>query len=193
MSTQTLLDESTLLQEIAGGSNRAFEQLFKLYYASLTGYAYTFLKDSDQAAEVSQAVFVKFWEKREEINITLSVKSYLFRAVFNSCMNVKKHEEIKQNYRSEEANYAGFVHEDSMTNWELKEQLNKAIAALPEQCRKVFIACKLDGKKYKEIAAELGISEKTVENHMGKALKDLRKHLEFLLVLVLAWILFYHE
>lgn len=193
MTNSLLDDEKSLLQKIAAGSEVAFEKLFKHYYSPLAGYAFSLLKDSDLAAETSQEVFVKFWEKRAEIEIELSVKSYLFRAVFNRCMNLKKHEEVKQLYQKSEAGYNSYVHEDSVTNWELKEQLHNAIASLPEQCRRVFTLAKLEGKKYREIAEELNISEKTVENHMGKALKDLRVYLEAFVIFVLSILIFWND
>jgi RNA polymerase sigma-70 factor (ECF subfamily) len=191
MNETTAVEEISLRKEIANGSESAFEKLFRLYYSSLTGYAFNILKDRDLAEGTAQEVFVKFWEKRSEISIEQSLKAYLFRAVFNKCMNLKKHDEVKKNYQTEKLATADQYSDSSLTQWELQEKIELAIQQLPEQCQKIFRLCKIDGMKYKEIADELGISIKTVENQMGKALKILRKSLAGLLAFILYILIFY--
>ena len=191
MIETTTVEDISLRKEIASGSESAFERLFKLYYASLTGYAFNILKDKDLAEGTAQEIFVKFWEKRNEISIEQSLKAYLFRAVFNKCMNLKKHNEVKLNYQQEKAHNENVVHESSVTNWELKEKIEEAIKKLPEQCGRIFRLSKIDGLKYQEIADELGISIKTVENQMGKALKLLRKYLSDLIIFIISIIIFH--
>ena len=191
MNETTAVEEISLRKEIANGSEPAFEKLFRLYYSSLTGYAFNILKDRDLAEGTAQEVFVKFWEKRSEISIEQSLKAYLFRAVFNKCMNLKKHDEVKKNYQTEKLATTDQYSDSSLTQWELQEKIELAIQQLPEQCQKIFRLCKIDGMKYKEIADELGISIKTVENQMGKALKILRKSLAGLLAFILYILIFY--
>ncbi len=186
--TETLeIGDKSLLQNLASGSEAAFEKVFKQYYGPLTGYAFNILKNEEQAQEVVQETFVKFWEKRTEISIEQSLKAYLFRAVFNRCMNVKKHEDVKLKYQN--AADTNEAHSDgAMLSWELQEQLNKALQHLPEKCRVIFEKAKLEGKKYGEIAEELGISIKTVENQMGKALQIMRVHLkDYLVIMLVLW------
>lgn len=187
MSTASLEDEKTMMQKIASGSEAAFEKVFKTYYSPLTGYAFNILKNEEQAQEVVQETFVKFWEKRAEINIELSLKAYLFRAVFNRCMNVKKHEDVKLNYQNS-VDKNEVQNDGAMLSWELQEQLNKALQHLPEKCRVIFEKAKLEGLKYSEIAEELGISIKTVENQMGKALQIMRVQLkDYLVIMLVLW------
>jgi RNA polymerase sigma-70 factor (ECF subfamily) len=106
-------------------------------------------------------------------------------------MNLKKHDEVKKSYQTEKLATADQYSDSSLTQWELQEKIELAIQQLPEQCQKIFRLCKIDGMKYKEIADELGISIKTVENQMGKALKILRKSLAGLLAFILYILIFY--
>lgn len=156
---------------------------FKTHYKALCSYAYSYLKDPADAEEVVQNAFVAFWEKRSTLQITASAKSYLFAMVRNACLNNLKHEKIKQRYAGAaalaEEGYdpvSATIHSD-----ELSEKIRSAIDTLPEQCRLVFKLSRFEELKYQEIATELNISVKTVENHMGKALKLMREQLkEFL-------------
>ena len=132
---------------------------------------------------------MKFWEKRHNLEINQSAKSYFYRSVYNRCLNVIKHEGVKRNYEAQ-VDKTGH-HSGDMLSWELQEQLNAGLEKLPEKCRVVFEKAKLEGLKYAEIAEELGISVKTVENQMGKALKILRVHLKDYLVIML--ILIFHQ
>jgi RNA polymerase sigma-70 factor (ECF subfamily) len=161
--------------------------LFKTHYQPLCRYANTYLKDPDGAEEVVQAAFIGFWEKRAGISIETSLKSYLYRAVRNACLNELKHEQVKQKY------LAGQNHEGEKTSApsdqiaiheELEDQVRKAIDRLPEQCRLIFTMSRFEELKYQEIADQLNLSVKTVENQMGKALKLMRISLKEYLPLI---------
>jgi RNA polymerase sigma-70 factor (ECF subfamily) len=173
--------------EIQSGQIPAFEMLFKTHYQPLCRYANTYLKDPDGAEEVVQAAFIGFWEKRAMISIETSLKSYLYRAVRNACLNELKHEQVKQKY------LAGQNHEGEKTSApsdqlaiheELEVQVRKAIDRLPEQCRLIFTMSRFEELKYQEIADQLSLSVKTVENQMGKALKLMRISLKEYLPLI---------
>ena len=188
MIALTAEEDSALRHRIMEGNGRAFEKVFKMYYPPLTGYAFNILKNEEQAREVVQETFVKFWERRQDIAIEQSLKAYLFRAVFNRCMNIKKHDAVKATYQSA-ADVSETTPESGVLSWELQEQLNKALSHLPEKCRVIFEMAKLEGKKYAEIAEELNISVKTVENQMGKALQIMRLQLkDFLVIMIILWI-----
>ncbi|MCU0391869.1 MAG: RNA polymerase sigma-70 factor [Thermoflexibacter sp.] len=161
-------------------SERTFEQVFHEYYEKLSHYAYSFLKDMDEAEEIVQGIFYCYWEKRKSLEITTSLKSYLYKMVYNRCLNVKKHEKVRIEYQKykmvdfcQSPNYTS----DIIERRELEKQIDKAIEGLPEQCRIIFKMSRFDELKYSEIAEQLGISPKTVENQMGKALKVLRRQL----------------
>lgn len=156
-----------------------FEQLFKSHFKALYGYAYTILNDDVMAEEVVQNVFCRLWEKREQIAINQSAKAYLYRAVYNESLNYLKHQRVKAGYQQHAARNAGTAESAAapMVHSELQQQLAKALNELPEQCRTIFQKSRFEELKYREIAEEMGLSIKTVENQMGKALKILRSRL----------------
>ena len=161
-------------------TQEGFENLFHSHYAELCSYANMFLNDLDAAEEVVQDLFVKFWENRAVTKITSSVRSYLFRSVRNSCLNFIKHMKIEETYKqyNEEQRKSGTISaEDEFEGSELEMHIRKAIDQLPPERKKVFIMSRFEGLKYREIAEKSGISIKTVENQMGKAIKFLRHEL----------------
>jgi RNA polymerase sigma-70 factor (family 1) len=186
------LTEQQYWQLISEGDKKAYERVFKTYYQSLCNYACSLLKDIDEAEEVVQNVFFNIWNKREELQISTSIKSYVYRAVHNDCLNKIKHGKVRRMYAEDYKSSMGGGFQDSAKVLEAKElgkQINEAIATLPEQCGLVFKLSRFENLKYSEIAEHLDISVKTVENHMGKALKILRVQLKDYLPLV-AWIFF---
>ena len=166
-----------------------FEVLFNAWYSKLCSYANGFLKDLDASEEIVQEVMLKIWINRETLEITSSIQSYMFRAVRNGCLNLLKHVSIREEYKSykeREDSTLQRSHEDEMMVNELEKKIRDAIDALPMERRRVFIMSRYDGMTYNEIAGKLGISVKTVENQMGKALKFLREELaEYLPFLML--------
>lgn len=178
---------------ISGGDKAAFEQLFRQYYRILCNYAYTLLKDKDEAEEAVQSVFYNLWNKRENLDITGGVKPYLYRAAHNHCLNRLKHEKVKRSYAGDyikTAEQAGNEASTPLHTRELSQRIQQAIDALPEQCGQVFRLSRFENLKYAEIAGQLDISVKTVENHMGKALKLLREQLkDYLTVLLICFMM----
>lgn len=186
------LTDSEWIEDIRRGDEQAFERLFRTYYAPLCNYANTFLKDHDDAEEMVQNFFVTLWERRVFIEINSSLKSYLYRAVHNHCLNRLKHLNIQETYRQHNAGVLEQTHESATNHLyasELQRQLDKAIERLPEQCRVAFKLSRFEELKYSEIAEQLGISVKTVENQIGKALKILRIQLADYLPIMLLWML----
>jgi RNA polymerase sigma-70 factor (ECF subfamily) len=156
-----------------------FEEVFKDHFKSLHSYAYTIVKDDIMAEEMVQNVFYKLWEKKGQIEVTQSVTAYLYRSVYNESLNYLKHLKVR------EAHQAYVKHQPGDSNnaaehirlKDLKQNLDRALSELPEQCRTVFQMSRFEELKYQEIADRLSISVKTVENHMGKALRLLREKL----------------
>jgi RNA polymerase sigma-70 factor (ECF subfamily) len=150
------------------------------------------MEDLDDAEEIVQQVFVNFWEQRENIDIENSARAYLFRSVRNACLNKKKHIKIREQYKehNEMEINSNAVDLDKILNAsELDTRIRKAIDQLPPERRKIFIMSRYDEKKYQEIANELNISIKTVENQIGSALKFLRKELiDYLTILILLFL-----
>lgn len=172
-----------------GYDDNAFEQLFKAHFKALHSYASIMLYHDSHAEEIVQNMFVRLWEKRDLLDVQTSIKAYLYKCVYNDCLNYIKHKKIKTKYQD----HAAFTMNDQVENTsdrlvlgELQDRLQEAMNELPEQCRTIFQMSRFEELKYREIAEELGLSIKTVENQMGKALRILRvKLVDFLPILLL--------
>lgn len=174
-------NEQHIIDAIKAGDQNAFEMIFRTWYKPLCNYAYSFLRDKDESEEVVQNSLVLVWEKRKQIEIESSLKSYLFRSVRNSCLNVIKHQRVVREHEKFAVRNSPIS--DAQTgqkiiSTELEKKISDAMLQLPEQCQLVFRLSRLEELKYAEIAAQLGISIKTVENHMGKALRIMREELK---------------
>ena len=186
-----LLDKN-IVDALRQGDEQVFETIFRTYYERLCNYANTILNDMDEAEEMVQSAFLNVWEKHDTLEIHTSVKSYLYRAVHNSCLNRVKHYKVRKTYGDSVKNQTELLHDDAsqdLIGSELDAIVANAIDSLPDQCRLVFKLSRFENLTYAEIAEQLGISVKTVENHMVKALKVLREKLKDYLP-VLIWLLF---
>ncbi|MFD1000236.1 RNA polymerase sigma-70 factor [Ohtaekwangia kribbensis] len=170
------------------GDITAFEMLFRTYYQPLCNYAYTFVQNRDEAEEIVQSTFLSVWEKRENLEIRTAVKPYLYAMVRNACLNVLKHEKIKQQHAAVELAVAEKSVESvtrTVMASELETRIYEAMEKLPQQCRLIFKLSRFEELKYSEIAEQLDLSVKTVENQMGKALKIMREQLKDYLPLLI--------
>lgn len=187
--------DSDILLAIRQGNERVFETVFRKHYQALCNYACGILKDMDDAEEVVQSIFMKFWEQREGIEINVSLKSYLYRAVHNTCLNRLKHLKIQEVHKQYVGNYYEENHDSAteiMDKVELENRIADALEKLPEQCRLIFKMSRFEELKYQEIADKLGLSIKTIENQIGKALRIMRVELADYLPVVLFMLLFNH-
>ena len=171
--------ETDLLHKVKLGDVEAFEAVFNSHYAPLVGYGRTIIKDSDEAEDIVQQVFISIWEKRSDMEIHTSLRGLLYRSVHNACLNRIKHNKVRISYAKELTltSSSSFTQED-IRQKELQKRIDDAVALLPEQCGKIFKMSRFDELKYQEIADQLGLSVKTVENQMGKALKIMRESLK---------------
>jgi RNA polymerase sigma-70 factor (ECF subfamily) len=179
------------ISSIKNGNEAAFEKVFKTYFRNLHAFAYTFMKDDIIAEEIVQNVFFRIWEKKEQLQIDDSLKAYLYRSVHNESLNHLKHLKIKNSFQLHYSANMESSNQDAsnqMIATELENDIQKAISELPPQCRTIFQMSRFEQLKYQQIADQLNISIKTVENQMGKALKVLRlrlvEYLPFLLQLL---------
>ncbi len=170
----------------------AFEAIFKDNFKKLQCYAHTIVGDEFLAEEMVQNVFFKIWEKSEKLNISPPIAAYLYKAVYNECCNYLKHLKVKEKYLTHSKHT---MHNMSTENaskkvmvQELQEKIKTALNDLPEQCRTVFQMSRFEELKYQQIASKLGISIKTVEAQMGKALKLMRHKLVDYLTLILVFL-----
>ncbi len=169
---------------IKEGDKKAFDTVYLHYFKSLHRYALNFTKDTDTAEEVIQNVFCRIWEKRSQLKADGYIKSFLYRAVHNECLNYLKHENVKSSFNlyhtHEMEQIENDLSKEILAN-ELEKQIHLAINELPKQCRIIFQMSRIEQLKYHQIATQLNLSIKTVENQMGKALKTLRfKLVDFL-------------
>ena len=165
----------------------AFEGYYKEHYKTFFLLAYKYLNNREFSQEIVNDVFLKIWEDGNQISIESSLKSYIYKAIINRCINAlnKQKKEI-QNQRQLEARPQETFELRQIEETELRIRLYKAIDELPEQCKKVFRMSRFEGLKQQEIADKLGISIKTVKNHITHALKELNKAVRTYMVV---WIL----
>jgi RNA polymerase sigma-70 factor (family 1) len=186
-------DEQTQTAALRHGDEATFEAVFRQWYAPLCGYAARLTDgDLDAAEDLVQQVFVKLWEQRARLDIAWSLKGYLYKTVHNSALNRLR--SVKTHSKYLDFNAAQLENEQTPPDYparELAERLQQALGKLPPQCRHVFELSRFEDLKYREIADQLGISIKTVEAQMGKALRILRLQLADYLVtflgLCIAW------
>lgn len=159
-------------------AHKLFKSLFEKYYGSLVSYGISLTGNMEAAREIVQEVFLKLWENKDKIRINESLKSYLFKSVFNRAANWIRHEKVKQAF--EKDSFREVFNDLSVpfdTNPFLELAINNAIEKLPDRAGEAFSLRYLDGFSQKNIAEKMNISEKTVENQIQRAKKILRKNL----------------
>ena len=167
-----------------------FEIAYKQYFSSLVGFAYQYVEDSDTSEDIVQEMFGKLWNKADGIDIRTNLKSYLFGAVRNACLNFLRHQKVVESHESDlgdrEVQQIAFLEMD-----ELQGKVDEALAQLPEKRRQIFELSRFEEKKYHEIAEELDISIKTVETQMSRALKVMREMLgSYIIYAIVASLIF---
>lgn len=173
--------DQELIALIAKDNREAFAALYQRYWDKVFAVALHRLGDVHEAEEVVQEIFLSLWARRNSIQLTHSLQTYLSVAVKYKVINHLARQYRRQLQLDELANTAP-QNFNSTAEWlnekELRSQLEKGIGNLPEKCRIVFLLSREENKTYAEIAAELNISQKTVEAHMSKALSTLRQSLK---------------
>lgn len=182
----TRLIEDEINTGLKEGNQHMFSLLFKMYYSPLCVYSVSILKNNLLAEEIVQEVFIRLWENRENINIETSFKAYLYRSVHNHCLNSlksrliqKKHTELiykEINYHAELATLnfnEGLL--DNLVSVEMELFFEKAIDALPEQCKEIFRLSRFEQLTYPQIADKLQISVNTVKTQISRALEKLHE------------------
>lgn len=181
-----------LWERIIANDLEAFESLFDAFYEELVSYSHRLTQQLVISEEIVQDVFVSLWERRRQIKITSSVASYLYRAVKNRTINYLKNQ-LPKDQATTDLEVASELEDQSVKEEKdsnLETALNKAIAELPEKCRVIFLLSRNEGLTHKEIAEELSLSPKTVENQIGIAIKKLRTALKPYLGMSMVCIIF---
>jgi RNA polymerase sigma-70 factor (family 1) len=173
-------EERFIFARMVEGDEEAFRFFFEKYYTDLCNFVNIYLNDPIMAEDVVQDIYVYFWNKKENIRIETSVKSYLLKASKNKSLNYLRNEKNRLAIYEKLANESATsyeIPEDREDDFRKQAIIEKAIASLPVKCREIYILSKEKKLTYNEISNELGISVKTVENQMGNALKKLREFL----------------
>lgn len=160
----------------------AFELLFKEYFKPLCAWSqYKYNFEPDAAKEAVHSGFIKLWNNRDSIDTDQPVKSYLYKIVSNICLDMLKHEKVKEKHeRYISIHSAAITNNDAFQEYDLNQleaDIEQALSELPEQMRIIFNLSRQDRLKYAEIADKLNISVKTVETQMSRALAKLRQKL----------------
>ncbi|MEN8225698.1 MAG: RNA polymerase sigma-70 factor [Bacteroidota bacterium] len=166
-----------LFGAIKSGDQKAFEILFKKYYNKLCNYAYLYLRDRPKSEEIVSDVYMRIWENKDKIEVNTSLKSYIYRCTRNAVISsVRGTKSLDIFLQEEDKNIVKFVDspETLLIKREVVEVYQQMMNQLPKQAGLVFRLHKMDGLSYKQIAEVLDLSVKTVENHMGRALRMMR-------------------
>lgn len=165
-----------------------FDRIYVTYYSRMLRFAMEYVLFEEDAENIVQDVFLLLWEKRDVLDIRVSLASYLFSLVKKRSLDYLRHKVVAEEYKQEltlkllaleQLDYTFTSEED------VEKVVVNAIAKLPERCREIFLKSRIKGMKYREIADELAISVNTVENQMSIALKKLRIQLKDYLPLLL--------
>jgi len=171
--------DQELLALLKKNPDRGIEQIFRQYYAYVCQAVYRILPDESLVEDLCQEVFLELWRKRSRIEVKSSLRAYLRRAAVNRTLNYIRDQKITFDESNETFQFpsriVGAVQE--IEAQELEKLIDLAIDQLPERCRLVFVLSRFHNMAYKQIADELNISVKTVENQISKALKYLRQML----------------
>ena len=181
MSKQKFKDDPEALQQLAEGNLDAYRFLFDHHFPDLCNFLLIYLHSKELSEDIALEIFTFIWEKRQTLQIYTNFKSFLFAAAKNRAITLYKKEHQKIFTQIE--NVESVMPNDSssqftMENNELRGLINDAIFKLPEKSRQVYLMAWEENLSYNEIAIQLGLSPKTIENHVGIALRKLRESLQ---------------
>jgi len=181
LSRSKQINDIDLAYQIKLGNKDAYQKLFERYAPKIFHFALTYLKNKADAEELVQDVFLKLWEKRETLDATQNVKAYIFKIAINTIYDFirrKNIEDAYNNFAKENFNFTSNNTWDTIVFKEMESTLNKVVAQLPEQRRRVFLLSKKNGLSNVEIAQKLGLSKRTVENQLYRAIGYLKEQLK---------------
>ncbi|HET6255155.1 MAG TPA: RNA polymerase sigma-70 factor [Puia sp.] len=169
------------------------KKLFDENYAALLLYSISIVKNKEDSEDIVQRAFLSLWRKMDSLKLHTSARAYLYKSVYHAGLDLLKHKKIRGKYENEWRRGVPIegVPDGEENQW--SEKVNSAIQGLPEQCRRIFMMSRYDRLRYKDIAAKLHISEKTVENQIVKAFKLLRERLAEHFPVILLVLLFCYD
>jgi RNA polymerase sigma-70 factor (ECF subfamily) len=179
--------EEKFINDIKRREPEAIVLLFRSFYSPLCTYARGILKDKEDSKEIVQDVFIKIWDLGDELQISTSLKGYLYRCVHNRCLN-----HIRDNNRKKELSFSSLQQSESfisrmetppdvfesLFSEDAEKSISEALKSLPGQCREVFLLCRFENLSYAEISVKMSISISTVKTQMYRAMKKLSESLK---------------
>lgn len=177
--------EKEIYNKIKQGDEKSFDILFKSYFPSLCRYAFDILNDKENSGEVVLDVFMKFWESRDSLTISTTIKGYLFRMVHNRCLNFirdRKAENKPEIVSLDDRQYVSALINletppeiiEKLFSEHIESRLKQALDSLPPQCREIFILCRFANLSYPEVARKMNLSLSTVKTQMVRAITKLK-------------------
>lgn len=171
-----LIDDLFILRLIRAGDRLAFKHLFELYFAPLCRFVHLYIKKPEAAEDIVLDIFTGFWEKRETLQIQVTIKAYLFQSARNRALNYLRDNEhfVPTNDFS---SLERFENDDTLETRELQRLIQEAILSLPPKCQDIFNKSRMENLSNKDIADQMNIGVKAVEGHISRALKHIRAYL----------------
>ena len=178
-------EDKILIKKLILGKEDAFDEIFRKYFRQLVLFSIKIVKSKDSAEEIVQDLFVTLWSKKEKLQLKVSVKAYLYRAVYNNSVRYYKNQQqfVNSNIELSESISENYI--DILEQAEIEDRIYETIEQLPEKCKEIFKLKRFDELKNKEIANKLQISIKTVETQMTRALKFLTANLKDLVSIII--------
>jgi len=170
------IPEDEIIERLKNDDKKALTLIYNAYWKPLFLSSYNLLKNKELCEEIIQDVFVDLWNNREKIQIKISLNSYLYACTrYKVFAQFRKQKMIRvELYENLEKRFQHATPETKIMHKELVEQIDAVVKTLPKKCQNVYVLSRDEQLSHKEIAEKLNISTKTVENHIGLALKVLR-------------------
>ena len=174
------MDKYNLTKEIASGKHSAYRELFLTYYPKVKYFIAHFMKSDIVAEDLAQDIFFKIWENHEKLASVQSIDAYIYRMAKNTTLNYIEHQYVEKKYMELYEEDIGQNFEDELYAKETELLVQLTVNNMPPQRKKIYLMSREEGLKNDEIAEQLNISKKTVENHLNIALKEIRKAITLL-------------
>lgn len=173
-----------------------FEEIYVSYFSRMKGFAQEYVLSEEDAENIVQDVFTELWERKELLTYNINLVAFLFTSIKNRCIDHLRHNIVVReavNQMQEEYQITLKVKlaslelfdQSLLSEQDIEKIISDVINSLPDKCREIFIKSKIEGKKQKDIASEMNISLKTVENQMNIAYRKLKSELKDYLPLLL--------
>lgn len=188
-------NEKKLVEQLSNNDLKAFDQLYNLYSQKLYRFSFSMLKNVEDSKEIVQEVFFRVWNKRQDINTSKSFKSFLFTISYNLIVDQLRLKLKENEYRNFLKKYfdSNSVSQSNLTDFEtISKQVELAVEELPGKRKQIYTLSRKNGLSHKEIAGQLGITVKTVENQISLALKHIKLKLGKDILLALLFLNLFH-